>query len=266
MKKASIAFLSILLVFLVSSCAKVEVLPESQNAMLPLAVGNQWVYVDSFFVTSSLPGLDTLVTETTYDVTRKRWIDLFVDKGKPTKTLQRWQGWEVTNTATRFPTTLIWKDDTLFSTGVPLLFNFGSSTICSRVVGELEQNAPFIMTTSYDGLQVAMYANPGIGDSLVYVPAFHDLRECVNDLGPRNYQGIRYKVIFRPLVATATPVMVTTPAGTFTCTDFGSQLWAPGIGMVQSYQEGEAEFGDNNGMLQTAILQWKRVLKSYQLN
>lgn len=249
-----------------AACKKVELVPETQNVLLPLAVGNQWVYVDTFITTTSLPSSDTTVSTIVYDVTRARQLDHLVEGGG--KRMERLSGWEIKNNyRPSRGISIVAIGDSLYSSAFyEYLWRTYSAANCNYLGGAVREDPKGIVMASELVVFKPFMAFPvKAGDTLAYFPAFHDLSEC-SDIGPKNYQNVNYQLLFYPLVATDSIEAITTQAGTFNCINFGSQWWAEGVGMVQSYHEGEASFYDNQLHLQTGRVTWKRSLWSYRLN
>ena len=103
------------------------------------------------------------------------------------------------------------------------------------------------------------------GSRIAVSPAFHYPGRCFEEFGSVGNDHISYQVNIAPLQYEAGLLTVTTPAGTFSCHDFGTQLWAEGIGLVQSEQSGVTAFITEDGRAITGNITTKRVLKSYHL-
>ncbi len=243
-----------------NGCKRVEVVAPEQSTMLPLALGNEWVYVDSFITTTTLPTSDTVVLEAVYNVTRKKALEHYTAD----KSMLRYDAWEIRYNYGRFlPTTVLVKDDSLFSSFyTPYTFGSGGQN-CNDVQQTIVERPSFFYTYQ-GGLAATMVKPSGDGVLMPFAPIFQDLPTCFA-LGPLNYNTATYTVFYQPLASSTALVNLTTPAGTFACYDLGDVLWAEGVGMVQSYHEGETSFYDTNLQLQTGQLKWKRSLKSYHL-
>jgi hypothetical protein len=261
MKRQHSILAMVTLCFVLGACKRVDVIPESQITMLPLALGNEWVYVDSFIVTTSLPSTDTLVTAVRYEVTRQQEVDHYVKEGR---TMERLHGWEVSNSYfPSSPLTMVGRADTLY-TSYYYTFFYNADQGCNDITVNLLTNAALLYT--YEGSLAPVTAGTvNEGDSLHFFPAFADLPDCIEGLGPDSVGAVNYQVFHRPSAYSSVLESVTTPAGTFTCVRFGTQLWAEGIGMIQMEQVGEAAYYDANYQLQTAQLRWKRSLNSYHI-
>jgi hypothetical protein len=206
-----------------------------------------------------------LVTNITYSVTRQASVDRYLIDENNKKAMQRLEGYEVTpNVQGATRPTWVSMGDTLYSTSeYRYLYPYYSSS-CDKIKGSFLK-MPNIIPTYRGNLRPAISANATAGDSLNFYPAFHDLPICMSNVGPIFGGNASFQIFFRPLVPSDSLESLTTPAGTFTCINFGSQWWAEGVGMIQSYHEGEAAFYDSYQHLQTGLLKWKRTLKSYHL-
>ena len=261
MNKLGSMIVLLMIGMIVNGCKRVEVVPPTQTTMLPLALGNEWVYVDSFITTTTLPTADTLVLATVYTVTRKKAMEHYAAD----KSMLRYEAWEISNNhGSNAPTTVLIKDDTLFrSFHTP--FNFGETGQACNHIRQTVVTGPSYFQTYQGGLAKTMAKPSGDGTLWPFAPIFQDVPSCFG-LGPRAYLSATYTVFYQPLVASTALVNLTTPAGTFACYDLGDVQWAEGVGMIQSYHEGETFFYDDNFQLQTGLLKWKRSLWSYQLN
>jgi hypothetical protein len=248
---------------LFAACQKVEELPLESNALLPLAVGNTWTYTDTMITTTSLSTIDTVVSEVTFSVLKETYIDTYNNSGK--RKFRRLRGWELSSGIAGLPTFGIFPNqDTLWVDGwAPnFLYGFGN---CPSVKGAMEL-APNWLNSSGTVVSPGLASGLADGAEMPVHPIFHDLPRCIYQLGYVGSMPLVYTIVFEPLTYDADPANLTTEAGTFNCRNFGSQLWADGVGLVQFQYSGATAFLDENGAAVTGTLTWKRSLKSYQLN
>jgi hypothetical protein len=250
------------LIGLFASCQKVEELPLANNALLPLAVGNTWTYTDTMIATTSLSTIDTIVSEVTFSVVKETYIDTYNNSGK--RNFRRFRGWELSSGLSGLPNRGIFPvEDTLWVDGwAPnFLFGFGN---CPSVKGAMEVGPDWLNSS---GTVVSPGLASGLADGaeMPVHPIFHDLPRCIFQLGYVGSTPLVYTIVFEPLTYDTDPVSLSTPAGAFNCRNFGSQLWADGVGLVQFQYAGATAFLDENGASVTGTLNWKRSLTSYHL-
>lgn len=268
MKKAHFLITVIAVAVIAVSCKKVELEPAVQSPMLPLAVGNTWTYVDSLIVTSDLPSSDTLVKTIHYEVTRHKFEDYMPRQtatGKDPRKIVRIECWEMVNTdITYAPATLFVHDGTVYASPFYPFYAEDQSLSCNHVsIGLLAE--PELFYTKYGNYYASMKVPNGDDPFLQVAPMFHDLPGCITGLGPVGYQRANFAIPIEPLPVNGLITSVTTPAGTFSCIDFGTVKWATGVGMISSYHEAEAAFKDHTQHLKIATLHWKRTLTNYHL-
>ncbi|MFN8394122.1 MAG: hypothetical protein U0176_05545 [Bacteroidia bacterium] len=265
MKARRIATVIAVLAGMAMGCKKVEDVAPQTHSLLPLAVGNEWVFVDSFFTTTSLPSSDTLVREVSYRVTRrKRTLETHTGQGD--HEIQRYEAWEVVTSDV---------PDKVFTYIVDSAKVFGPQPFyqllglnndqCNEVRNGFEANVPVLYTENeamYPGL-----VEPSNDTSAISLyPIFQDLPQCIPGLGPTSQIGVQYSLPIFPVHVDATIVPVTSPAGVFGCQAIGNAYWAPGVGLVRVVNFADAAFLDTDFHAHTGQLTWSRTLKSYTLH
>lgn len=248
----------------VASCEKAVELPQGSNPILPLAVDNSWTYTDTVIATTSLPSIDTIVSEITFRITRTTFVDILENVGGK-RNLKRIPGFFLENDMPGAYSTgffpigdTIWTDSWVsFPPNVP------SDCPGIRMVLDTMPQLKWTHTTS---LMPAITFPATVGSSIPVAPVFHARTRCETDeFGYVGQNPLSYQLNFHPLQYEAGQVTVTTPAGTFACMDFGSELWMEGIGLIQSEQDGATAFVSDGGTLVTGSVHWKRSLKAYHL-
>lgn len=265
MKPHRIATVIAVLAGMAMGCKRVEDVAPQTHSLLPLAIGNEWVFVDSFITSTSLPSSDTLVTEVTYRVTRrKRTTETY--RGSGDRKMERFEAWdvEISNLPSKVFTYIVDSSRVYGSQPYYQLLSIPNDQ-CNQVRMGLGTSVPIINTES-DQLFAGLVEPSNDTSALSMYPIFQDVPECIENLGPTNLKGIQYKLPAQPLHVDATIVPVTSPAGTFGCQAIGNAFWAPGVGLVRVVNRGEAAFFDANVRAQTGQLTWSRTLKSYTLH
>ncbi|HEX2899207.1 MAG TPA: hypothetical protein VHS96_05735 [Bacteroidia bacterium] len=262
MKKLKKCWMLLAFVAVVAGCEKVEKLPLADNALLPLAAGNSWTYTDSMIVTTSLPTIDTIVSEVTFEVLKETYVDTYSNSRD--RNFRRIRGWELASDLPGLPKTGIFPlDDTLWVDGWANNFMFGFDD-CPSVKGNLAVGPDWV-NTGNGTISPGIASNLADGGEIAVHPMFHAVPRCIFQLGYVDSSPLVYAIVFQPLTYDDDPVALTTPAGTFNCRDFGAQLWADGIGMVQFEYDGVTAFITESGAAVTGTLNWKRTLKRYNL-
>lgn len=246
-------------------CKKVEDVTPQTHPLLPLAVGNQWVFVDSFITSTSLPSSDTLVREVSYSVTRrKRTLETYMGPGD--HEVQRYEAWEVVCDYLPDKVFTYLVDSGMVYGPQPYFQLLGLNfDYCNQIMKGQPETIELMHTqteTMYPGL-----VTPSTDTSTANIyPIFQDVPECIDGLGPSTETGVQYTMVIYPVQVDPTLVPVSTPAGVFGCQSIGSALWAPGVGLARVVNEAEAAFLDSQFQAQTGHLTWSRTLKSYTLH
>lgn len=247
-------------------CKKMEIVPEESNPILPLALGNTWTYADSFFISTTIPTLDTLASEITYTVANQVYVPFYHDNE-----FVRHYGWEITNSLPDAePCFVVPMGDSLIITYdvirwsgirggclVHLNYSFEEIPYRDAATGRLGMGR-FVKSMTYP-------VEAGMAQHIV--PCFIERPLCISESGLLPYDiNLTFHHEFPPLVLSDSLATVITPAGTFSCLDFSFQRWSEGVGMIAFTMEDSVAIEDPRYSGQTAFLYWKRVLKDYQLN
>lgn len=269
-KQSNIIAVIAVMILTAFGCQKVEEIPLAQNEILPLAVGNTWVYSD-IIITSTPSSIDTVSTQVTFKVIEKIYLDRVVkENGK--ERLERIHGWKVNSDnddQRNFGLFVIGdkiygsSEYTYFRNGEPdFLPTFNA---CHGILATLSETPEFISTNTVVIAPVIQYPIDA-GKPLQTFPAFHNFGSC---LYPVEYtpEGppVNFPVYFEPLIATSTPVVISTLAGTFNCIDYGSQYWSNGIGMIESHNITNGNYRNADGNVVDCTIDWKRTLVSYTI-
>ncbi|MCB9232180.1 MAG: hypothetical protein H6581_10980 [Bacteroidia bacterium] len=202
MKK--LAFFSLLLLGLLS-CKKAERIPNTDNRIFPLAIGNSWTYTDTLvYFQDSIPK-ETTVTSFTWEVTREGYLD------EPFGDRRRMEAWKVAYTKDSCGFAAFVRSD---ETGIVFMGFEGESGAIQLFEGDYVIKYPM-----------------SVGE--IFVPEGMMWFDCYNtansEIGPSSPDT---------LTLNSTTTQLTCPAGTFTVHDFGNQFWAPDVGLIRiSYRQ-----------------------------
>lgn len=265
MKKRQILPIVMMLLTFTVACHKVEVIELGSNPILPLKEGNRWTYVDTIIANSTLPSIDTIIAEQSFEVTGKTYIDIRQrTNGKDES--KRIHGWEISSTETaRYPTAVFVIGDTLF-TSVNGNYLLDSFPYCKGI----SSNYPPLnrLINSRTAAIAPMIVYPEQNNSTYGMnPSFHRPSSCDS-----RYQIIacepdfNFRIDLPTLNFQTGKIAVTTETGTFDCLNYGSQLWIEDVGMIRSVYTDSTTFVSTDGNTQNATIEWRRTLKSYKLN
>ena len=266
MKKCLLLHLMIASIF-VFGCQKAEELALQQNEILPLTYGNSWTYVDSIFVSTSVPSTDTLVSDITFRVDQELYVDRVVEEGGKSR-LERIYGWQIAfGEGTRDYFGLFVIDKMVFTTSFnDLIFQSNISgqsiTFCPRMQIEIREYPDYIPIETGSLTPVVQFPLE-LGGSLAATPAFQQTNGCLPDLDSGSDALPKYLMSkFEPLVNLGS-VAVTTLAGTFDCINFGEQRWSKGIGMIETRSITTTTYTIVDGSEIDRTVDWRRSLKAY---
>ena len=270
-KHPSILATLVVMVVTAFGCQKAEDFPLAQNEILPLAIGNSWTYSDSLIVETTIPSLDTVVTQVTFRVEREIYVDHIIEEGGK-ESLERLHGWEIASNNDEFRNFGVFvrgekiyanSEYTYRQNGEPRFLS--SYYACNGIYAQLAEEPEFLNTNTAALAPVIQYPLEA-GSSLQTYPIFHSYGTCLESLLSANPNIPRLLVAsFGPLSNTGTSATVSTLAGTFDCVDYGSQYWSKGIGMIASSNQTTGEYYLENAELGEGTLTWKRSLISYHI-
>lgn len=265
MKTRHIATVIAVLAGMAMGCKRVEDVAPQTHSLLPLAVGNEWVFVDSFITSTSLPSNDTIVTEVTYRVTRRK-LTPETYRGNADRKVQRFEAWDVGISSLPSKVfTYIVDSSRVYGSQPYYQMLTTTNDQCNQVRLALGSSVPTINIES-DQVFAGLVEPSGDTSAISLYPIFQDVPECIQDLGPTNLKGVQYNLPIQPLHVDATIVPVSSPAGVFGCQAIGNAYWAPGVGLVRVVNRAEAAFFDADFQAQTGHLTWSRTLKNYTLH
>ena len=259
-------FLGLLLLVMMWSCKKVEVRDLESNAILPLATGNSWTYSDTLILETTLPSIDTLVSSMTYSVLGQLYMDYLTEEDGKRK-MNRLMGWHIKNDNPYGVTTSIFPMGNRLFTPTYGSFNYNVSyQRCGfSIRGGFVDGEPEHVLGQHMNLQACLVYPPVPNQDLICYPAFRDYPICPSNVTPSFGGTVVFDIFFRAMHPTDSLELITTDAGTFTCTNYGAEWWSPGVGMVKAIESGTTAFYDSDPNQQTGTLRWSRTLKSYHL-
>jgi hypothetical protein len=265
MKKFQILASGVLLIASIMGCQKIKDLAPSSNSIMPLALENRWTYVDTIIISSTMPSLDTIISEASFKVEKEAYVDRKIEIDGKSK-YQRLHGFELSRSENELePFALFVIGDTVYTT-FPTLLTPISGEPCPGINSDFRELPQLLLTnTGYIAQLIAFPAD--VNKEFPSFPIFHRPNACAIKHTPiPTSPNLNFEMTIPNLQAQIAKVTVRTEAGTFDCINYGHQFWMEGIGMIRSIYADTTQFIDSNGFQQTGNVEWRRSLKSYEIN